>query len=56
VLGPATIAAAKSGDALRVAREALVRRIDFYARLPGWANFGLGWSRRVIALAGELAT
>lgn len=54
VLGPETIAAIKSGDALHIAREALVRRIDFYARLPGWTDFGLGWSRRIIALAGEL--
>ncbi len=54
VLGPETIAAINSGDALHIAREALVRRIDFYARLPGWADFGLGWSRRIIALAGEL--
>jgi lysozyme family protein len=55
VLGPATIAALNDGNAIALAREALVRRLDFSTRLPAWQNFGLGWSRRIIALAGELA-
>jgi lysozyme family protein len=54
VLGPATLAALSHGDALALAREALVRRLDFSSRLPTWPSFGLGWSRRIIALAGEL--
>jgi hypothetical protein len=44
-----------TGNALQLAREALVRRLDFSSRLPTWPSFGLGWSRRMIALAGELA-
>ncbi|GLR67551.1 hypothetical protein GCM10010909_22320 [Acidocella aquatica] len=55
VFGAGTLAAIKTGNALALAREALTRRIDFYARLPGWTSFGLGWSRRVIALAGEIS-
>ncbi len=55
VLGAQTLAAIKAADALALAREALARRIDFYAGLPGWAEFGLGWTRRVIALAGEIS-
>lgn len=54
VLGPVTLAALRSGDAQALAREALARRIDFSARLPGWSNFGLGWSRRFVALAAEI--
>jgi len=34
--------------------EALVRRLAFLTGLPGWARFGLGWTRRVIALAARL--
>jgi lysozyme family protein len=54
VLGDKTLVAVRAADALTVAREMLARRMDFYARLPGWADFGLGWSRRVIALAEEI--
>jgi len=54
VLGPATLAAVNDGNPVAVARETLVRRLDFYAQLPSWQNFGLGWTRRVIALAGEV--
>lgn len=55
VFGPETLASIQAANALALAREALTRRIDFYARLPGWGSFGLGWSRRVIALAGEIS-
>src|ERR1700693_3076544 len=55
VLGPGTLAALTTGNVLQLAREALVRRLDFSSRLPTWPSFGLGWSRRMIALAGELA-
>jgi lysozyme family protein len=56
VLGHATLAALNAGDATAVAREALVRRLDFSTHLSTWANFGLGWSRRIIALAGEISS
>lgn len=55
VLGSATIAALNAGDATLLAREALVRRLEFSTHLATWASFGLGWSRRIIALAGVLA-
>jgi lysozyme family protein len=51
VLGQVTRDALKAADPLAVSREALVRRIDFSSRLPTWSQFGLGWTRRVIALA-----
>jgi len=54
VLGPATLTALNAGDPVAIAREAAVRRLDFSTRLPGWTNFGLGWTRRVIALVGAL--
>lgn len=55
VLGANSLKAVKMADAQALAREMLARRIDFYARLPSWQDFGLGWSRRVIALASEIA-
>jgi lysozyme family protein len=55
-LGPATLAAIGSAGALAVARDALARRLDFSARLPAWQVFGLGWARRIIALAEEMST
>ncbi|HQT63928.1 MAG: hypothetical protein B7Z75_03905 [Acidocella sp. 20-57-95] len=55
VLGPATLAALNAGDPVLLAREALVRRLEFSSHLLAWANFGLGWSRRIIALAGALS-
>ncbi len=54
VLGPATLAALNSGNAVLLAREALVRRLEFSTQLATWPSFGLGWSRRMIALAGVL--
>ncbi len=54
VLGPATLAALISADAPSAAREALARRLDYTARLPVWQSFGLGWARRLIALAAAL--
>jgi lysozyme family protein len=55
VLGSATLAALNAGDAAALAREALVRRLEFSTHLATWASFGLGWSRRIIALAGEVS-
>jgi lysozyme family protein len=54
VLGAETLCAVSAVDALVLAREMLARRIDYYARLPTWPDFGLGWSRRIIALSGEI--
>jgi lysozyme family protein len=56
VLGPATLAAVAHADPLSLAKEALVRRFDFSARLPEWSQFGLGWTRRIIGLAVALTT
>jgi lysozyme family protein len=55
VLGPATLALLSAGNASLLAHEALARRLDFSSRLPDWSSFSLGWSRRIIALAGELS-
>jgi lysozyme family protein len=54
--GPGTEAALNAGDPVALATEALVRRIDFYTTLPPWKDFGLGWTRRVLALAVKLNT
>lgn len=51
VLGDRTLSVLSTGNALELAGEALARRLDFYARSPGWGDFGLGWSRRVLKLA-----
>ena len=53
-LGPVSLAAVSKGDAAALARESLARRIDYTARLSTWSVFGLGWSRRYVALASEL--
>jgi lysozyme family protein len=55
VLGPATRMAVAAGDPLGLAKEALVRRLDYTARLPDWSHFGLGWARRMINLAVAIA-
>jgi lysozyme family protein len=54
IIGPSTLIALAAADAGAVAQEALVRRLAFLTGLPGWARFGLGWTRRVIALAARL--
>ncbi len=54
VIGPVSLTALNEGNPLALAREALVRRLMFYTSLPGWPNFGLGWARRVLSLAGEI--
>jgi lysozyme family protein len=56
VLGPETLAALNAGEPTALAREALVRRLEFSTHLSTWASFGLGWSRRIISLAGELSS
>ncbi len=54
VLGPASLAALVGADTTAAAREALARRLDYTARLPAWQSFGLGWARRLVALAAAL--
>lgn len=56
VLGSETLTALNAGDPIALAREALVRRLDFSTHLSSWASFGLGWSRRIISLAGEISS
>ncbi|WP_297369531.1 glycoside hydrolase family 108 protein [Acidocella sp.] len=56
VLGPETLRALTTGDAQATAREALVRRLAAQAGAPGWSNFGLGWTRRVLALCQAIVT
>lgn len=48
VVGPETIAAARSAPAVDVLRDTLARRAVFYATLS--ARFHLGWYRRLFAL------
>jgi lysozyme family protein len=55
MLGPATLAALNQSEPVGIAREALVRRLEFSTHLATWPSFGLGWSRRIIALAGVLS-
>jgi lysozyme family protein len=55
VLGAETMAALNAGDPMVLAREALVRRLNYYVSLPSWPTFGLGWARRIIALAGAIS-
>lgn len=49
-LGPMTLAALLEGNAVQMAREALVQRLMFLTGLPTFQAFGLGWTRRVLAL------
>jgi len=56
VLGNETQAALAKGDPVTIAREALARRLEFSSRLPIWPNFGLGWTRRVLCLAGMISS
>ena len=55
VLGGVTFAAILTGDPGALARESLARRIEYSARLPTWSAFGLGWSRRFVALAVKIS-
>lgn len=49
-LGPLTLAALLAGNAGLIAQEALAQRLVFLAGLPSFPTFGLGWTRRVLAL------
>lgn len=50
-LGPLSLAALLAGVAERIAQEALVQRLVFLTGLSTFQSFGLGWTRRVLALA-----
>ena len=52
--GDKTLQALTGGNALALANDALARRLDYYARLPGWKTFGLGWARRILKLAQKI--
>lgn len=51
-VGPATLAAVQShgGTGAALCSEVLARRVAFMGGLPTWSRFGLGWSRRLMAL------
>ena len=51
ILGPHSLQVLTAGHAGTLALEALARRLDYYAKLPGWSVFGLGWARRILQLA-----
>jgi len=59
-VGALTLAAVARASATdcgtAVAAEALARRIDAMARMPGWATDGLGWSRRLAKLGFQAAS
>ena len=46
--------AAREPDTRNACVELMARRTDFMAQLPGWRNFGLGWSRRLARLPYEV--
>lgn len=57
-IGPETLAAVARSVAngwQPLAAEFMARRTDFMARLPTWADFGLGWARRLAALPYQAA-
>lgn len=56
VIGSRTLAAARAAAPAAVVAEMLARRIVHHANLPTFRDFGLGWSRRVAALALFAAT
>ena len=53
LVGPATLAAVKSGRARDIAQAVLRRRMVYYTGLGSFATFGIGWSARVIDVAWE---
>ena len=53
-LGKITLAAILHGNPLQISQETISRRLEFLTKLPEWANFGFGWSRRIVALAGAI--
>jgi lysozyme family protein len=47
IVGPMTLAAARRSDPRAVIAAICNQRLSVLRRLPGWAVFGRGWSRRV---------
>lgn len=54
VFGDVTLKALKGGNISLLANDALARRLDYYAGLPTWTKFGLGWARRILTLAQKI--
>ena len=50
-IGPKTLAAVAAAPAATLVSEMLALRIMHHASLSTWSTFGLGWMRRVTALA-----
>lgn len=53
VIGPLTLARVNAMSSVKLADELFAQRITYDAALPTWPRFGLGWSRRIIALHRE---
>lgn len=49
VLGPKTMLAVKTTPQLDLLARFNSVRLEFYAGLPTWANYGRGWAKRVAA-------
>jgi lysozyme family protein len=47
VVGPATIAAARTFNGSALAARFNGTRLEFMASLPTWSTFGRGWARRI---------
>lgn len=54
MLGDVTLRALNGGSPSVLANDALARRLDYYAGLPNWTKFGLGWARRILSLAQKI--
>jgi lysozyme family protein len=53
IVGPFTLNAAREADVPDVIRRLTKARLGFLGRLATWPVFGLGWSRRVLAVEQE---
>lgn len=51
ILGPATFAAVKAADPVRLVREITLERAKFYQALSTYPVYGTGWLRRTIDTA-----
>lgn len=49
VIGPATRAAVAAADPILIAVKVNVAGLEYRTNLAGWATYGRGWTRRVIA-------
>jgi lysozyme family protein len=47
IIGPATMAATKAYDPIKLVMRYNAARLEFLTNLPGWDNFGKGWARRI---------